>query len=757
MGRGRGRAVPSVAAGLLGGVAVLATAAGLRPLLVGVQWWLDVAVIVAIIVTVGLLARGARIPAPAVALVQGVAGAGWLILTSARGTLWGGLLPTADTLRMLRSQFAAALEVINTAAPPVLTGPGMLLLVTGALGLVALLVDHLILTWRLPALTAIPLIAVHVVTMVSAPEGVPVVDFVLAALPVLALLLVSPGRSVTTQAPRAAGTGARVGLVGVGLAVLLPAALPGLGTSFVYHIGYHSPVADGDGTGTGGGSTLNVRDPLVQLRRNLSQPDDVPVLTYSTSDGSRPYLRLSTLDSFDGQRWRAGARNLVPVGADILPRPPGQPEAAGPAVTMVAQVADGLRSRFLPVPYPATGVAVQGDWNVDTRGLDVLSSKPLAVGGLDYRVRILPITPDPARLRVADQRSVPDEIRNGDLGLPDNLPKQVAATARQLTASATNDFDRAVLLQTWFRTEFAYDVSYHEGTSNGALTRFLTDRRGYCEQFAATMAVMARTLHIPARVVTGFLPGSDTGNGAITVTAHDAHAWPELWFAGAGWLQFEPTPPIRTGDAPTFTQPAGPNGPGVAQPEANLPPGAGRVLPEQQAPAVDTKADSTRASASSGSPTLTVALVAAGLVVLLVGPHVGVAAWRRRRRARARAAGGQATRVQQGWDEVRSAMIEAGLRWDAAASPRGAGRALLAGLARSRDDRSAPAAATEAVARLVQLSERVGYASPGTGPADLSGLDEDVSRLVRAVRHTARRRTRLAAFLLPEPARRWRT
>lgn len=751
------------AAAILGGIAVVTTAAGLRPLLVGVQWWLDVLAIVSLVVGVGLLLRALRTPAGLVALLQVAAGAGWLVATTVRSTLWGGLLPTPDTFWALRAQLRAALVVVNTAAPPVLTGPGMLLLVTGSLGLVALAIDHLVLTWRVPALTAVPLLAVHVVTMVSAPAGVSALDFAVAAVALLVLLLVAQGRSPTTASPRAPALGARIGLLGVGLAVLLPAVLPGLGSSFVYHIGYHSPTADGDGTGTGGsgGSTLNVRDPLVQLKRNLSQPDDVPVLTYQTDDASMPYLRLSTLDAFDGQRWRAGARNLVPLGSsDPLPSPVGATADGGKPVVMVARIAEGLRSRFLPVPYPATAVTVRGDWNVDTRGLDVLSTRALAVGGLDYRVRSLTLTPDPSRLRAADPKAVPDDIRVQDLALPDNLPRQVVATARKVSTSGTNDFDRAVLLQSWFRTDFAYDVSYHEGTSNGALLRFLADRRGYCEQFAGTMAVMARGLGIPARVVTGFLPGTDDGStGTMKVTAHDAHAWPELWFAGSGWVRFEPTPPIRTGNAPAYTEPAGPGGPGVAQPGLVQPPaGAGRPLAAQRPPSLD-QAGGASGSATSSTATSATAAALAGLVVvvILIVPHLSVTLWRRRRRARARSAGGQPRQVQQAWDEVRWAAVEAGIGWDNSASPRAAGRRVLSAVARAREDGRAPDAVAAATKRLVDLAERVGYAAPRSDAVDLSGLDTDVGIVTRAVRRSSPRRNRVAAFLLPEPARRWRT
>src|SRR5690606_3704427 len=84
------------------------------------------------------------------------------------------------------------------------------------------------------------------------------------------------------------------------------------------------------------------------------------------------------------------------------------------------------------------------------------------------------------------------------------------------------------------------------------LSHFLLTRQGYCTQFASAMVMMARTEGIPARFAIGFLPGSSSEDER-TVVAADAHAWPELYFDGLGWLRFEPTPATRTAGAPGYT------------------------------------------------------------------------------------------------------------------------------------------------------------------------------------------------------------
>ena len=82
------------------------------------------------------------------------------------------------------------------------------------------------------------------------------------------------------------------------------------------------------------------------------------------------------------------------------------------------------------------------------------------------------------------------------------------------------------------------------------ITPFYETRRGYCTQFATAMIMMARAQGIPARMAIGFIPGTREGSSNI-VRASDAHAWPELYFQGSGWLRFEPTasrsgPPVSS-------------------------------------------------------------------------------------------------------------------------------------------------------------------------------------------------------------------
>src|SRR5439155_3028342 len=91
---------------------------------------------------------------------------------------------------------------------------------------------------------------------------------------------------------------------------------------------------------------------------------------------------------------------------------------------------------------------------------------------------------------------------------------------------------------------FSYDIRVPAGHDVNQILYFLTrSKRGYCEQFAGSMAVLLRSLGIPARVAVGFTPGTyDPRTETYQVTSQNAHAWVEVLFPRFGWLAFEPTP-----------------------------------------------------------------------------------------------------------------------------------------------------------------------------------------------------------------------
>jgi hypothetical protein len=129
--------------------------------------------------------------------------------------------------------------------------------------------------------------------------------------------------------------------------------------------------------------------------------------------------------------------------------------------------------------------------------------------------------------------------------LPDNIPPQIGQIANKIVsdAGATTPYAKILAIQNYLK-DFTYDTRVQPPTGVNDLLYFLTkSHRGYCEQFAGTMAVMLRELGIPARVAVGFTPGTyNSGTKSYQVNTQNAHSWVEVEFPDYGWLAFEPTP-----------------------------------------------------------------------------------------------------------------------------------------------------------------------------------------------------------------------
>ncbi|HTT21644.1 MAG TPA: transglutaminaseTgpA domain-containing protein [Candidatus Sulfotelmatobacter sp.] len=153
-------------------------------------------------------------------------------------------------------------------------------------------------------------------------------------------------------------------------------------------------------------------------------------------------------------------------------------------------------------------------------------------------------TPTLAELRTSG-RNYPANITETYLRLPEHgMDPRIPQLASQITRSAKTDFDKATVIENYLRTRFGYTLQLPQQEVKDPIANFLFERkRGHCEYFASSMAVMLRTLGIPSRVVNGFR--SDEFNditGSYVVRAKDAHSWVEAYYPGYGWQTFDPTP-----------------------------------------------------------------------------------------------------------------------------------------------------------------------------------------------------------------------
>lgn len=146
----------------------------------------------------------------------------------------------------------------------------------------------------------------------------------------------------------------------------------------------------------------------------------------------------------------------------------------------------------------------------------------------------------------------PDEIKGRYLQLPADIPDRVKKLAEEIVKGEDNVYDRVKAVENYLKLgrDFMYeieDVPVPPGRSDFVDHFLFETQRGYCDHFSTSMVVLLRANGIPARWVKGFAPGQrrfdmETGQYEVTVRNADAHSWPEVYFAGVGWLPFEPTP-----------------------------------------------------------------------------------------------------------------------------------------------------------------------------------------------------------------------
>ncbi|MGW0081842.1 transglutaminase TgpA family protein [Streptomyces sp. NPDC003393] len=743
-------------------------ACALLPLVSSVAWMVQTVLLLAVQSGIGVAARRVPLARPLTVAAQAVVTLLLLTLVFARTQAVAGLIPGPDAFRYLTALLQQGGDDVSRYAIPAPLSDGIRLMLVGGVLLIGLIVDAVAVTLRSAAPAGLPLLALYSVAAGLSNGGTDWVWFLVAAAGYLMLLL-AEGRDRLSQwgrvfsgASRAAGgeadgarapvrTGRRIGAVALGVALVVPLALPGM------RGGLLGPSGTGVGTGVGGGGTISAVNPLVSLRDSLNVEEDRTVLSLRTSspNSSGLYMRIVSLDDFDGTTWKPSQRHVVGV-PDVFPTPSGlDGDVRRSEVTTSVSTADWYAQDWLPMPYPPSGVRVKGSWRYEPVGMTLVGDHGQNTRGLSYQVRSLEVQPTAAQLAAAPEP--PEALRREYTEVPATLPGVVARTAREVTDGAANHYEQAVKLQQWFVAEggFEYDTHVEVGSGRNAIARFLNSKRGFCVHFSFAMAAMARTLGIPARVAVGFAPGSMQGDGTISVGLKDAHAWPELYFQGVGWTRFEPTP--TRGTAPSYTQP---DTPGTALPNP--------AVPSQQASTAPSDAPSASATcppqlkrlgecpSASAQAALPVdrggpgwgALVAwglAGLLVVLL--PLSPLLWRGRARsvrlgAHGRGEADTAPHALAVWQELTDTAWDFGILPDESQTPRGTAARIV------RLGHLDPVTA-ESAYRLAAAVEQALYAPR---PRPVTGLAEDVRRVTAGLRASASRGTRLRAVLAPRSA-----
>jgi transglutaminase-like putative cysteine protease len=240
------------------------------------------------------------------------------------------------------------------------------------------------------------------------------------------------------------------------------------------------------------------------------------------------YWRARMLNTYTGRSWIADARVSAQEALDIPADPfPGSVVQTIKDARPNRQILIGLAD-IIAVDVPADAERLADG------ALTALTSEQ------SERYRVLS---RPQEFAEPPRPEEPPPDLSAYLGLPRNLPPQVVDLARAVAGDAPTTEHQALALETYLR-ELPYSYAVQPPPGNGdAVEQFLFDmRQGYCTYYASAMAVMARSLGIPARVAIGYATGEyDAANLTYTVYEQDAHAWPELYVNGR-WTPFEPTP-----------------------------------------------------------------------------------------------------------------------------------------------------------------------------------------------------------------------
>lgn len=523
-------------------IATIAAATALTGVIQG--WgWLGYVVVATVLVTcTGMALRALRAHPFAVGAAQLLV---LLFLVVGAFTRSGFLVivPGPAALTELNDVLVAAFEEIRTGLPPVEGTTPIVCLVTIAIGLVAVVVDILAVTAAAPAATGLILLCVYAVPSALAGELLPWWTFALGAAAFAGLLAVDGSHRHRSWRNRGTpGLGASPGSVSAPVAVVAAALAAGLvaGTA-VTGIGTEGslPGSSSGSDDVPGGLGIN---PFTSLRGMLDEGTSVELFRVHGLGQDRRLLRAFTLDTYRPNEGWGLPEGPMPAGVPAdgpLPAAPGD-DGTGESRPIRIEPVNWV-DLWLPVfGAPRSLHSISDGWYYDRTSGTVFRERRQRPGPY---VEVASLE-EPSRQELRASEPAADDVPPVYTEV-EAVDPRVRDLAEELTADAPTTFDKAQAIWSHFTSPgngFIYDTQTAPASDPDALADFvLNGKRGFCEQYASAMAVMLRSIGIPARVAVGFTTGYPSGDTRV-ITSQDAHAWVEVYFGDEGWVGFDPTP-----------------------------------------------------------------------------------------------------------------------------------------------------------------------------------------------------------------------
>ena len=345
--------------------------------------------------------------------------------------------------------------------------------------------------------------------------------------------------------PVAGSNARRVGATALVVAALAPLFVPGFGSTSVLDISRF-------------GSDNRIRvSPLVSMGAILKNTRDnnPPFFEVQVPPNHSSYWQMVALDQFDGNTWQQTDDPGVQVQDDAIQ----PPVVAGDTVTQTFTMENDLAYSWLVSGGIPTQISINHTvtWHAASSSL-TMDGWPNT--GESYTVTSTYVDPRKHQLNSVGVAPVGSYYTKLPTDPGTTVPSIVAQTAQLWTANADTPYEKVMAIMRHLRdtNEFTYDPNVSLGDSSQALADFLQNKHGFCQQFASLMAVMLRTLDIPARIGLGFTQGEPVADttGDYVVHGHDFHAWVEVPFNGFGWLNFDPTPNFSDPSTSRFAIPS---------------------------------------------------------------------------------------------------------------------------------------------------------------------------------------------------------